>query len=273
MNCLHPVQVWYDAGDVRVPGPMVPCGRCDPCRKARANEWAVRLMHEASYWTRKAFVTLTYNDAHLPDDKSLDKAELQRFFKRVRKALGERDFKYFAAGEYGEDYGRPHYHFIGFGIDEMDNKLIEEKWGKGFVSIGTVTIESCRYVSNYVLKANEGGIKGKDYGKRAAPFRMSSQKLGSRYVNDNSEQILQHYYITVNGVKTALPRYYVKQLGDKVDKDILNKQTLERADARESAYADEGIGPLEAWQQEALIRVRKGREFEAEKERSKKRKF
>jgi len=274
MNCAHPVQVWYDAGDVRVPGPLVPCGRCMACRKARAAEWSVRLMHELDSWSCGVFVTLTYNTEHLPGNGSLSKRDLQLYFKRVRRSLGDRRIKYYACGEYGTRYRRPHYHYIGFGLDQSaDKEAITDAWRQGFVSIGSVTLESCRYVTNYVQKEDEAGIAGKDYGSKQAPFRLSSQKLGADYVSNNEVQILQHYYITVNGVKTALPRYYVKLLGDKIDKDRLNRLSIERAEKRERDYADEGIGVLEAWRQEAAIRGRKERELIALEEQKKKRMF
>lgn len=272
MRCLHPVKVWYDAGDVKVPGPEVPCGRCAPCRKARAAEWAVRLYHERDYWSHSAFVTLTYNDEHLPDNQSLDKEELQRFFKRLRKRAGK-PLKYFACGEYGEIYGRPHYHFIGFGLSLFDQALVDQAWGKGFVSIGTVTLESCRYVSNYVLKEQKGGLASKDYGNKIAPFRLSSQLLGARFLDDNRNQIISNCYITVHGTKMCVPRYYIKRLGDDVDQAKLNELTRERSESRESAFADDGVGPLEAWQRATELRVRKAREDEHHLVKSKNRRF
>lgn len=50
-----------------------PCGKCLACRIARTREWAVRIMHEMSEWEDSVFLTLTYDDDHIPDDQSLKK--------------------------------------------------------------------------------------------------------------------------------------------------------------------------------------------------------
>jgi len=67
-------------------------------------------MHEAKYHEQKAFLTLTYDDLHLPDNGSLDKTHYQKFMKRLRKELNPsgtkpEDYKklrYFMCGEYGD---------------------------------------------------------------------------------------------------------------------------------------------------------------------------
>lgn len=49
-----------------------------------------------------SFVTLTYDEEHLPPDGSLRKRDLQLYLKRLRRRL---PFRFFAAGEYGERGG------------------------------------------------------------------------------------------------------------------------------------------------------------------------
>ena len=231
MNCLHPYMAFYDAGDYKVPMMQVPCGRCGPCLKARSAEWATRLLHEQAYWSNSSFVTLTYDDDHAPKNMSLDKEALVKFFKRLRKCLAQqgRTIKYYACGEYGERYHRPHYHAIIFGLSPKDDEeKVKDCWRFGFVSLGTVTPESCRYVTNYILKAHEGGIQGKDYGGLEPPFKKSSQGLGKRYVFENEKQLIDKMFITVNGVKKSLPRYYIKLLGESIDIEKMEKMRLER---------------------------------------------
>ena len=77
------------------------------CRIARAREWSTRLVQELGFWDQALFVTLTYDDDHLPGDLSVSIDELQRFFKRLRKSLCGRKLMYYACGEYGENFGRP----------------------------------------------------------------------------------------------------------------------------------------------------------------------
>jgi len=103
MACFHPLSGWRrrGAGAVVFSKPSdtwctaieVPCGQCIGCRLERSRQWAVRCMHEASLHEDNCFITLTYDDEHLPADNSLDKSEFQRFCKRMRKRVGS--FRFF----------------------------------------------------------------------------------------------------------------------------------------------------------------------------------
>ena len=57
----------------------VACGKCAGCKADRARVWAIRCYHEASQYDVSSFLTLTYDDAHLPADGLLDKSHLQLF--------------------------------------------------------------------------------------------------------------------------------------------------------------------------------------------------
>ena len=94
----------------------VPCGQCIGCRLERSRQWAVRCIHEASLHEDNCFITLTYDDAHLPTDLSLNVSHFQKFMKRLRKRFGE-GIRFFHCGEYGENFGRPHYHACLFTSD------------------------------------------------------------------------------------------------------------------------------------------------------------
>lgn len=98
---------------------QLPCGQCLGCRLERSRKWAVRCMLEASLHEQNCFLTLTYAPEHLPENGSLVKRDLTLFFKRLRKTYGE-GIRYFACGEYGERFDRPHYHVILFGFIPED---------------------------------------------------------------------------------------------------------------------------------------------------------
>ena len=66
---------------------VVPCGQCLGCRLDKANDWAIRCVHEAKLHMHNCFITLTYNDDCLPADHSLHRDHLQLFFKRLRRYL------------------------------------------------------------------------------------------------------------------------------------------------------------------------------------------
>nr|WAE43371.1 MAG: replication initiator protein [Microviridae sp.] len=189
---------------------VVPCGQCRECRIARSKEWAIRILHEINYFEKKCFITLTYDDDHLPHHGSLDKAEFTLFLKRLRKAVDVK-VKYFACGEYGEEFNRPHYHAIILGLDVCDSDDIDNSWGMGLVNIGSVTFGSVRYVADYLQKKWEI-VKGHFFDTRELPFQLQSQGLGKRYAVANKNQMIQNKKITLNGEMMPIPRYYRKVL-------------------------------------------------------------
>lgn len=173
---------------------QLPCGQCIGCRLEYSRTWAVRIMHESQLHEFNAFVTLTYDDDHLPTDGGLNKDHVQRFLKRLRKwAEGERarnltytnerqlargvrreeggaGIRYFLCGEYGETFDRPHFHLCLFGVhftdslflgsegehDLYSSETLNRLWGKGFAVIGQLTFESAAYVARYVVKKVTG---------------------------------------------------------------------------------------------------------------------
>jgi hypothetical protein len=204
-----------------------------PCRIARATQWKLRLIHELDSWDRASFITLTYDDDHIPPGGTLVKRDLQLFFKRLRKSLDGKKIKYYACGEYGDEFERPHYHVIAFGFypgdvdfyckDSSQNntytsKNLERLWGLGFVTVGSVTANSCQYVAGYVEKKLYGDQAVK-YGDRLPPFSLSSQGLGLDFARNNREQLESQMYTTIKGRKICLPRYYVDKLN--LDKELL----------------------------------------------------
>ena len=104
----------------------IPCGNCIGCRIAYSKQWADRCMLESQYHDENYFLTLTYDDDHVPrsgyydeetgewfDTFTLRKKDLQKFHKDLRKKLYGSDkgeFRFFACGEYGDQTFRPHYH-------------------------------------------------------------------------------------------------------------------------------------------------------------------
>lgn len=148
----------------------VPCGRCIGCRLEKSKQWAIRISHEASLYQKNCFVTLTYNNEHLPSDGSIHLEHVQLFLKRLRKKYGN-NIRYFQCGEYGEKFARPHYHLCIFNHDFHDKKHLRvtpggqilytsdslaSLWPFGFHSIGQLTFQSAAYVARYVTKKLTG---------------------------------------------------------------------------------------------------------------------
>lgn len=220
----------------------VPCRKCIADRIAYSREWTVRLMHELDDWKDKGagFVTLTYDDDHLPRNASISKGSLQSFFKRFREEIGTGlPIKYFACGEYGDPKKtfRPHYHAIVFGHSRKDciydpvcNRYLSPDilaaWQYGYHEVDTVTYDSCRYVTDYIMKKYNGDKAKEYYGDRTVPFRLSSNGIGLNYLNRNWRQMLENKGFTMRGVPMSLPRYYVKKLKERyeAEKERLAKQ-------------------------------------------------
>ena len=108
VRCLKP---YIGAGRM-----AFPCGDCPSCRANRRRVWTHRMMLETMCHEYSCWVTLMFDDEHLPEDRSLSPEVLRLWLDRLRKRLKPARFRYFACGEYGERELRPHYHVALFGV-------------------------------------------------------------------------------------------------------------------------------------------------------------
>ncbi len=145
-----------------VKGELVPCGRCQGCRRKNRRAWVGRMLLEQAEHQESSFVTLTYATEHLPiicyePEESwiptLVKSHPQNFVRSVRKKGYE--IRYFGSGEYGEKYQRPHYHLIIFGLGPGAIELFRASWGKGHVSAYEANARTMSYVAKYTLKGSK----------------------------------------------------------------------------------------------------------------------
>lgn len=147
---------------------QVPCTKCILCREKSSREWSFRALCENNSSTSEPlFLTLTYNNEHLPKH-GIFKEELQLFFKRLRIHLDRKkiphNIRYFACGEYGTKSGRPHYHAILWNFPEMKTlaqrlRFIENAWrlptGE-YASDGSPETKSIGFA--YCVPARQGAI-------------------------------------------------------------------------------------------------------------------
>lgn len=159
-----------------------PCGQCLPCLINKRRIWTLRMILESFCHSYSSFITLTYDDEHLPVDGLLSKRDAQLFLKRLRKSLHPRRFRYYLCGEYGPQTHRPHYHAILFGVHpQMDADAINRCWCKGFTVIGQDTSDAAiQYVAGYVTK------KITKRGDSAREFALMSRRpaLGSPFLHN-----------------------------------------------------------------------------------------
>lgn len=191
MQCFRPISV---------KGLLVPCGKCPACLANIRQEWCFRLNSEFLACSFGLFVTLTYDDAHLPADLSVNKRDVQLFLKRLRKELGNHSFRYFITAEYGDNTHRPHYHGLFFfsipfapGIYDQ----ITRNWQNGFCDFGDIEPASVAYCTKYCMKQT------KVPDERKPTFRLISRRpcIGDNYLKEFSP----YHVETCNLSRASLP--------------------------------------------------------------------
>lgn len=249
MPCYHPLSLDNAPGHSdwgRSISRLVPCGQCIGCRLERSRQWAVRIMHECQMHERNCFVTLTYEE--MPDFSTLVYRDFQLFMKDVRRKFGPTRF--FVAGEYGEEFNRPHFHACLFGIDFRPGRVrfkktgggfyvdrssvLESLWPHGFSSVGELTFESAAYIARYVVKKVCGDEEraSRHYRKvnfstgeivwRKPEFVHMSLKpgIGAKWFEKFGDEVFPIDRVVARGVPCKPPKYY-DALAKRVDPDMV----------------------------------------------------
>lgn len=258
--CFYPIP----AGEV---APVtVPCRRCIGCRLEHSRQWAVRMMHEAQMHEASCFLTLTYDDDHVPVDGGLDREAMPLFMKRLRKSLSPLRVRFFQCGEYGDETLRPHHHVALFGTGFDDryrwsgsddhpvyrSELLEKAWPMGSSSIGALTFESAAYVARYVTKK----ISLSEYSDERARARFEARYerlnpltgelvtvdpefatmsrrpgIGRSWIERYWREVYPLDEVIVNGRPAKPPRYYDEWLAENhplLHEEVMHKRFLGR---------------------------------------------
>lgn len=180
------------------------------------------------------FITLTYNDEHIPEDGSLNLVHLQQFMKRLRKKYSPKTIRFFGCGEYGSKTHRPHYHALLFNHEFNDQRLHQERkcgpiftseqllelWPWGFSSTAAATFQSASYVARYILKKVNGPNRKDHYTwvdpttgevHTVAPefITMSTKPgIGRSWYDKFKTDIYPADFCVINGKKYKPPEYY-----------------------------------------------------------------
>lgn len=296
MTCYHPLQAYKSLTELTERGKAVitfappkgpsevvrlPCGQCIGCRLDKSLQWALRCVHEASMHDENSFVTLTYDEKHLPTDESLCKRHHQDFIRRLRREFPKHKVRYFLCGEYGDTNMRPHYHALLFGIDFPDKTFWSESkenkiyispdllrlWPFGLSWIGSVTWQSAAYVARYVLKKVNGDNAWERYCKDINTETGECRVLEPEYIAMSRRPgIGREWYraykkdarkdfLTHDGKKFKLPRYYdqIIELED-IERYRDNKRKRQKS-AREHAVGPRRLQTLEAAQEYAAKKL------------------
>lgn len=220
---------------------IIPCRNCIGCRLDYSREWANRGYLESKKSEDNYFITLTYDEEHLPIDESITTSEgktytrseewkgnlrpehLKKFIHDIRQYFYRKNkkqrIKYLACGEYGTENKRPHYHIILFDcpftpndmynpriIDKeiyYQNRIIEKYWKRGLSNVTVASWNTIAYVARYVTKKQYGHNAEDERAQKGqiAEFIRVSNGIGKEYWEQNKEKILKTDSITIKNGK------------------------------------------------------------------------
>jgi hypothetical protein len=183
--------------------------------------------------------------------------------------------KYYYCGEYGDKNNRPHYHAIIFnhnfndwvylhttdnGSDIYTSPTLEKIWGKGFVTIGTVTFESAAYIARYCVKKINGkmadtidkitGLKPYErcetvFGEIVEIYKVLPEfadmsrrpGIGRDWFNKYRSDCYPKDYTTINGMRIKPPKAYdryLQEIDEQMYDEIKNGRMLSAFNSGES---------------------------------------
>ena len=211
---------------------ILPCGKCAACINRRIQEWTFRLDNERINSAVTYFVTLTYNNYHVPINRygkmELQKEHVQQFLKKLRYDhdndpeygifedhyfkcnLRNEKIKYYAVGEYGTERKRPHYHLVMYNTGK---KSIEDNWEYGEVDI---QIPKSSQAIGYVIKYLHKRIYNITPKNVKPEFSLMSKGIGLGYVEKmktwHKKNLDILYTSNESTTKVPMSRFYREKL-------------------------------------------------------------
>lgn len=233
MSCINPLGMKVKTKFGYTKNIEVPCGHCLNCmiKKQSAIEFLAKkeLLENYKKGKSASFVTLTYDDNHLPYNENgfltLRRKDVQDFLKRMRRNMEyhnrKHSFKVLYCGEYGDGSHstsksgvstcRPHYHLVFIGLSPEQIKYYTKKlWRNGLCDIGPLGAGGIRYLCKYMTKA----IPDKDVKaiREAAnvqnPFFYHSVGLAKEWIDKHLDTIVENNFcFNLNGKVQVYPKY------------------------------------------------------------------
>lgn len=192
-------------------------------------------MHEAQlYGINNSFITATYNDENVPSDYSLNHVHFQKLIRSIRKKNPQK-IRYYMSGEYGEQFGRPHFHACLFNKRFKDQKYhsttdaggkiytseeLQASWQYGFTSTAELNFLTAAYVARYIMKKITGDLAYQHYEildtttgeikQRTPEYNHMSLKpgIGAQWYQQYKSDVYPEGKVVVNAKKILAPRYY-----------------------------------------------------------------
>lgn len=227
----------------------IPCGKCETCLLDRRYSKALRIMLEAESWPQKtSFITLTYANENLvhPDLNHKDWAQfvkdfrqefcqakycdisVPRHYKRYGKVRSTtfKTIKQVMCGEYGDTFGRKHFHGIIFNhtFDDVyftgiyskkgnpvhSSQKLQAVWKKGHVQVEEMTFDLALYVGSYLTDDyNEEGINDGHQKKQYGRFGIG---IGESWIRKYWRDALSAGCIKTLERDYPIPRYFLDKI-------------------------------------------------------------
>lgn len=221
MSCVRPFYV----KDTRNPvnGQLVefPCGVCQQCLMARSRLIELRAKYEHKSHKYAAFITFTYNDDNLPFSlntlvPTLRRLDFHRYIDTVRhrarsvsSEFFEPSFSFLACGEYGDQFQRPHYHVLFFGVDFAHCRdFLKRSWPYGSIMVQPVMPGSVRYVVKYLNKTSKLYDSAYINNDVERPFVTWSKGFGRKFFADHACDIAVYGAVRDGQRFLPVPSYY-----------------------------------------------------------------
>lgn len=259
----------------------VPCGKCIGCRLDYSKTWADRCVMESLSYDKDEcwFLTLTYDDEHLPpllDSACVEgnpyysttrKSDYVDFMKRFRISEDrKRDIKgirEFGCSEYGGDSLRPHFHQLIFGDDLtpyldyykanvlgdplFKSDYLTKIWGHGYVVVGKFNWRTAAYTARYILKKVKGEHADELYSnlgiERESRFGSNRPGIGRPFFEAHYKEIYERDQIILPAIDgkphVIKPPKYFDDLYEKIDALHLESLKEERKRVADTAHQEE----------------------------------
>ncbi|QCS36365.1 replication initiator protein [Capybara microvirus Cap3_SP_316] len=211
-NFKYPI---YDALGRTV---KVPCNTCLACRANKILNYSARISYERINNPECSFVTFTYDKNHLKYnfgfyEPTLKRSDLHKYIDKVRHLLPKDvKFKYFASGQYGDRFNRPHYHVLFIGLDFVKYyKFFKDSWNLGSVDVQPMLSGSVQYVCSYLhhQKFGSDSLDSQFFDNGLdEPFLSMSPGIGSDFYLAHIFELLNGLPVFYGSSSVQVPSYY-----------------------------------------------------------------
>lgn len=188
------------------------CRKCWQCTANYINDWVGRCVAESKTVPITRSVTLTYGrDAEGNSDHErasiLTYSDVQKWLKLLR--YHGYPVRYFAAGEFGSEKGRAHWHLILFFLrespkHELMRNLVQAHWDHGYSYWEAIDdhARAVRYVCKYIQKDLRDAERQRQVGMSRFP------PLGAVYFGGLARRYVEQ------GISPQLPAYHFPDVRD-----------------------------------------------------------